>query len=60
VRFSTISIPSGPERLTNVDGLDLDALLLVSGLGVVRNLVLKDFILAEGIHEGGATSTRGT
>ena len=45
---------------TDVDGLDLDALLLVRSLWAVRDLVLKDFRLAKGVHEGGTAGTGGT
>lgn len=37
----------------DVDGLDADALLDVSGLRVVRDLVSNDLGLAEGVNEGG-------
>jgi hypothetical protein len=47
-------------RLTNGNGLDPDALLDVSRLGLVRDLVGKDFGLAKGVDEGSATGSRST
>ena len=46
--------------LTDIDGLDSDALLDVGSLGGVADLVGEDLGLAKGVHEGGATGTRGT
>jgi hypothetical protein len=40
-----------PRLRTDCDGLDLDALLDVGGAGVVRLLVLKDRLAAEGVDE---------
>lgn len=45
---------------TDVGGLDPDALLDVSSLRAVGNLVRQHLGLAKGVHEGGATGTRGT
>ena len=45
-------------RLTNGNRLDPDALLDVSRLGLVRDLVGKDFGLAEGVDKGSATCPR--
>lgn len=45
---------------TNVDGLDSNAFFEVGRLRAIRNLVGEHLRLAEGIHESGATSTRGT
>jgi len=38
---------------TDSDGLDLDALLDVGRVGVIRVLVLEDLLSAERVHEGG-------
>lgn len=46
--------------LTNIDRLDFNTLLNVSGLWIIRNLVRKDLGLAEGVDEGGAPSARRT
>ena len=40
---------------TDGDGLDLDALLNMSGGGVVGLLVAEDGLAAEGVDEGGAS-----
>jgi len=44
--------------LTNVDWLDFDTLLNVSGLWVIRNLVREDLGLAEGVDKSSAPSPR--
>lgn len=46
--------------LTNVDRLDLDALLEMGRLRAVADLVLQDLGLAKGVHKGGSSGTRGT
>lgn len=45
---------------TDVDGFDPDALLDVRRVRAVRHLVGEDFGLAECVHEGRTSSTRGT
>lgn len=45
-------------RLTNVDRLDPDAFLDVSRFSIVRDLMAKDFGLAQSVHERGAPSPR--
>ena len=44
---------------TDVDRLDTNALLNVSGLGAVAHLVRKHLGLAERVHKRRAASTRG-
>jgi hypothetical protein len=39
---------------TNGDGLDLDAILDVGTIGIVRLLVRQDALAAEGVDEGGS------
>jgi hypothetical protein len=46
-----ISVEYFESELTNIDGLDSDALFNMSGLRVVANFVGDDFRLAKGIHE---------
>ena len=45
---------------TNVDRLDPDALLNVSSLGRVADLMGEDLRLAKGVHESGTASARST
>ena len=45
---------------TDVDGLDPDALLDVSSLGRVADLMGEDLRLAKGVHESGTASARST
>lgn len=47
-------------QLTDVDRFDSDAFLNMGRLGIISNLVAKDFGLAERVHESGATRSRGT
>ena len=43
------------DQRTNCDGLNLDTLLDVGSAGVVRLLVLKNWLATEGVDECGAT-----
>lgn len=46
--------------LTDIDGLDPDALFDMSSVWVIANLVCDDFRLAERVHKGRASRSRGT
>ena len=55
--------PSGPVvrvELTNIDGLDADALLDVSRVWVIVDLVCNDLRLAERVHKGRSSGARCT
>jgi hypothetical protein len=45
---------------TNIDGLDSDTFLDMSGLRRVRNLMGQNLRFAEGVNECGSSGTRGT
>jgi len=57
-----IKLKCGKQTTRRTDGhwLDPDGLLEMSGLGMVRHLVGKDFGFAKGVHKCRAASSRRT
>jgi hypothetical protein len=47
------------DRLTDIDGLDLNAFLEMRSLWAVANFMRQDLGFTESVHKSGATSTRG-